>query len=115
MSGFDFPAYKAAFQARDVDRWLEFYADDADWFEFRADHPPRAPHHMHGREQIGAFLRQLADAPMEMALTNEVLAAERSAFTLTVTFGEGGRILGNVIIEHCDGRIVRQTDVEARD
>ena len=52
MTAFDLPVFKAAFEARDVNRWLAFYAPDADWFEFRADHPPRAPRHMHGHGKI---------------------------------------------------------------
>jgi ketosteroid isomerase-like protein len=36
-------AYKAAFEARDVERWIAFYADDAQWLEYRPGNPPRAP------------------------------------------------------------------------
>ena len=28
---FDFAAFRAAVEARDVDRWLPFFADDAEW------------------------------------------------------------------------------------
>ena len=37
----------------------------------------------------------------------------RAAFTITVTRAGGRRIIENVIVEHRDGRIVRQLEVEA--
>ena len=32
---FDFSAYKLAFEAKDAGRWIEFFADDAEWIEYR--------------------------------------------------------------------------------
>jgi ketosteroid isomerase-like protein len=42
MIGFDFAAFRTAFEAKDVATWLSFYAEDADWGEFRHDAPPHA-------------------------------------------------------------------------
>jgi hypothetical protein len=43
---FDFAAFRAAVEARDVDRWLPFFADDAEWLEFR--HKASSPRVMGG-------------------------------------------------------------------
>ena len=31
---FDLAAYKRAFEAKDVEAWIAFYADDAEWIEY---------------------------------------------------------------------------------
>jgi ketosteroid isomerase-like protein len=115
MAAFDFAAFRAALEARDVERWLPFYADDAEWLEYRHGNPPRSPHVMRGREEIGRFLDDVAGSQIELEISNEVLGDERAAFTITFTRTGGRRIVENVIVDHRDGRIVRQLEVEAWD
>jgi len=115
MAGFDFPAFRSALEARDVARWLPFYADDAEWREYRHTNPPRSPNVMRGHAAIGRFLEGIAGSELELAISNEVLGNGRTAFTITVTRAGGRRIIENVILDHRDGRIVRQLEVEAWD
>ena len=115
MAAFDFPAFREALLARDVERWLSFYSPHAEWLEYRHADPPRSPNVMRGREQIGTFLRGVARSPITMAIENEVVDETGAAFTLTVSFDDGRRIIENVIVEHRGGLIVRQIDVEAWD
>jgi uncharacterized protein len=112
---FDFAAYKAAFEARDVERWIAFYAEDAVWLEYRPGNPPRAPNVMRGRAEILAFLEDVAASPITLAVHDEVAGRRRSAFAVTVTFEDGRRHLEHAIVEHPDGVIVRHVDVEAWD
>jgi ketosteroid isomerase-like protein len=114
-SDFDFDAYRAAFEAKDVARWLTFYADDAEWIEYRHTDPPRAPNVMRGSGEIGAFLARVAAMPIGLELSREVLGDERIAFACTVDLGEGRQIIEHVIADVRDGRIVRHVDVEAWD
>jgi hypothetical protein len=74
-----------------------------------------APNVTRGREAIEGFLRGLADGPMEIAVGDEVLSEQRLAFMVTVTLGDGRRIIEHVIADLRDGLIVRQVDVEAWD
>ena len=48
-------------------------------------------------------------------ISNEVLDDERAAFTLTATRPDGRMIVENAILDHRDGLIVRQHEVEAWD
>jgi ketosteroid isomerase-like protein len=112
---FDFAAYKAAFEGRDVERWIAFYADDAQWLEYRPGDPPRAPNVMRGRAEIQAFLEDVARSDLELTVHDEVLGRRRAAFAVTVAFPDGRRHLEHVIVDHRDGRIVRHVDVEAWD
>lgn len=112
---FDFDAYKAVFEAADVQPWLAFYADDAEWVEYRHFDPPKAPNVMCGKEQIGAFLTRVAEMGLTLELSREVIGDERIAFACLVTLADGRQILEHVIADVRDGLIVRHVDVEAWD
>ena len=112
---FDFEAYRAAFEAADVPAWLAFYADDAEWIEYRHFDPPSAPNVMRGKGPIEAFLRRVAEMGLTLELSREVLGEERIAFACLVTLAGGKQILEHVICDVRDGLIVRHVDVEAWD
>jgi len=50
-----------------------------------------------------------------MAISNELMDDRRAAFTLTIRFDDGRRVIENIILEHRDGKVVKQIDVEAWD
>ena len=111
---FDFGAFRAAVEARDVDRWLPFFADDAEWLEFR--HKASSPRVMSGRDEIARYLDYVRRTDVELAISNEVVGDGRVAFTLTATRPDGRVIVvENTILELRDGLIVRQHEVEAWD
>ena len=68
-----------------------------------------------GRTAIGRYLEEIAASQIQLAISNEVLGESRAAFTITVVRADGRRIVENVIVDHRDGRIVRQHEVEAWD
>jgi ketosteroid isomerase-like protein len=112
---FDFPAFKRAFEAKDVEAWLAFFAPDAEWWEYRSDAPPRSPHKIIGREAIRASLIDCAEADMVLAISDEVLGEERIAFAFLVSLPDGRHYIEHVILHLADGKIARQVDVEAWD
>jgi ketosteroid isomerase-like protein len=112
---FDFAAFKRAIENQDVDAWLNFYADEAEWVEYRHNAPPRAPNRMVGKAQIGDFLRRVKGSNVTLAISDEVIGDTRAAFCLTVVMASGKRIIENIIVHFDSGKITRQTDVEAWD
>jgi ketosteroid isomerase-like protein len=112
---FDFPAFKRAFEAQDVEAWLAFFAPDAEWWEYRPDAPPRSPKITVGREAIRARLTYIAGLGIEQAISDEVIGEERIAFAFLVTMPNGSHLIEHVILHLADGKIVRQVDVEAWD
>jgi hypothetical protein len=113
---FDFDGYKRAFTSQDVDAWLTYYAPDAQWTEYRHSSPPRAPHRMSGREEIGRFLRAVKASDVTLEISDEVLGPTRAAFCVVCTLPDGvRRIIEHVIVHHEGGVIRRQVDVEAWD
>ena len=114
-TGFDFAAFKEAFEGKDLDRWVPFYADDAEWTEYQHLSPPRAPNRMIGRQQIAEFLARVCGADFGVSVADEVVTADRVAFSVDCVFPDGNRIFEHVITHIEDGKIVRQVDVEAWD
>ncbi len=112
---FDFTAFKQAFEAQDLEKWLGFYADDSEWIEYRHNNPPQNPNRMVGREAIGEFLKRVKGAGLQLALSDEVLGPERASFCVTCILPSGKRIIEHVIVHHVGGKINRQVDVEAWD
>jgi len=45
-SEFDFAAFKSAFEGNNFQSWAPFYADGAEWIEYRHFSPPRSPNWM---------------------------------------------------------------------
>ena len=112
---FDFRAYARAFTQMDVEQVLGFYADDAEWVEYTPDTPPRAPGRMSGKQAIRRFLESVAETGIGLAISDEVVAADRVAFTVTCELGGGRRSIENVILSLRDGLIERQVEVEVWD
>jgi ketosteroid isomerase-like protein len=114
-AGFNFPAFKDAFERKDASRWAAFYAEDAQWIEYKPSAPPRAPICMIGKAQIKEFIKAVSRSDLEIALADEVVCAERAAFSVTCTFPDGKRVYEQVIVHLRDGKVARQVDVEAWD
>lgn len=112
---FDFSAFKSAVVQQNVSAWIEFFADDAEWVEYRHDAPPRSPHHMIGKPAIKIFLDEVAAEHLQLAITDEVIGAARIAFCLTCTLEDGRQIIENTIADLKNGKIVRYIEVEAAD
>jgi ketosteroid isomerase-like protein len=112
---FDFAAYKRAMERKDVAAWLQFYAEDAVWTEYRPSAPPHAPRVMRGREEIARYLEWIATTPAALELSHEVVGEDRAAFRVTGELGEDRRIIEHCIVDLRGETIVRQSDVEAWD
>ena len=114
-TAFDFPAFKRAFEAQDVEAWLDFFAPDAEWREYQPDAPPQSPKISVGREAIRARLTYIAGLGIKQAISDEVIGGERIAFAFWVTMPDGRHLIEHVILHLADGKIARQVDVEAWD
>jgi hypothetical protein len=115
MDGFDLPGLRHAIEAKDADRWLAFFAEDAEWLEYRHADPPARPNRMRGREEIGAFLRRVAEMPVALSVEAMVGAGDAAAYRLWADLPDRRRVVEQVMLELRAGKIVRQIDVEAWD
>ena len=112
---FDFWSFKDVFERKDAQRWAQFYADDAEWIEYKPSAPPRDPLRMVGRKRIAQFLASLEKSDIKISFSNEVLGRECAAFSVDVTLPDGKRVFEHTIVHIEEGKIARQVDVEAWD
>jgi hypothetical protein len=115
MTGFDFPAFRTALEAKDIATWLTFYTEDAEWVEDRHDAPLRALHRMRGHAQIGLLMAGVAAADIDLAVAHEVIRPGRGTFAVTAILPGGRRICEHVILRLRGARVARQFDVRAWD
>ena len=112
---FDFAAFRQAFVTRDVERWADFFDNDAEWIEYKHSHPPHSPRRMVGKAQIAAFLSQVKASNVSLEIEDEVVSPTRAAFRVWCMLPDGKRIIEHVILNLSGGKITRQVDVEAWD
>lgn len=113
--GFDFAVFKRAYETKDVNAWIGFFADDAAWIEYRNQDPPSRPNRMAGRGEIEAFLRQVAEWPITLDIEDELVVDDRCAFRSWVGLADGKRVVEHVMLYFTGDKISRQIEVEAWD
>jgi hypothetical protein len=102
-------------ERKDSDSWLGFYADEAEWTEYRHFSPPRDPNRMVGKEQIADFIWRVCSSDVDIIIADEVIASDRIAFSIDVTLPDGKRIFEHTIANIENDKITHQVDVEAWD
>jgi len=113
---FDFDGFKRAFTTQNIDAWASYFADDAEWLEYRHTNPPRSPNRMVGKKEITNFLSRISGSGINLTISDEVIGPSRAAFCVTCLLPDGQRrIIEHVIIHYSQGKITRQVDVEAWD
>jgi hypothetical protein len=70
---------------------------------------------MVGKRQIAGFLRGICAADLGITLADEVIGADRIAFSVDVALPDGRHIFEHVIAHIQDMQFVRQADLEAWD
>lgn len=112
---FDYAGFKAAFEAKDYQAWIDFYADDAVWTEYRHFNPPQNPNVMRGKDAIDSFLKSVCAQPFTIRFDDEIVAGDRAAFRFIVTFPDGKQIYEHALLDTEGGKVTRQVEVEAWD
>jgi SnoaL-like domain len=115
QNAFDFAAFRAAFESRNAIQWSEFYADDAEWLEYRHSDPPSRPNVMRGKAAISDFISRVANSPVSISIDDWLIDGDRMAFRFWVELSDGRKIVEQTFIYTANGRITRQIDVEAWD
>ncbi len=108
-------ALRRGIEDRDAEALLGLYADDAELVMVDADHGPSAPLVLRGREAIGAMLADVASRDMTHTLERVVVDDESLAYTEACRYADGMRVLCAAVAELADGKVVRQTCVQAWD
>ena len=113
--GFDFEAMRRAIEESDYDALLALYADNAELRTVNKHSTPSSPQMLQGKEEISEMLRDVCGRAMTHHVEDEVIGEGRVAYNEACEYPDGIRVLGATTLELQDGKIVRQTIVEAWD
>ena len=113
--GLDFEAMRRAIEESDYDALVALYADDAELRTVNKNSTPSSPQVLRGKEEIFEMLRDVCGRAMTHHVEDEVIGEGRIAYNEACEHPDGTRVLGATTLELQEGKIVRQTIVEAWD
>lgn len=112
--GLDFETLRRAREQRDADLLLSLYADDAEVRVVDRSTPPSSPRVLRGEEAV-EFWRDVCGREMTHRIEDEVIGEGRVAFNEACEYPDGTKVLAAETLEVRDGKIVRETIVQAWD
>jgi hypothetical protein len=110
-----FTRLSTAIESRDADAILGWYAADAVLTVLDRDHPPTAPAVYRGLDEIGVYYRELCGRNIEHEVRDAVATDSGFGFTQHCRYPDGARVVCTTVATMRDGRIDRQTAVQAWD
>ena len=113
---FDLAAFKRAVESGwDIGALLPLYDEGAEYVTVDKNNPPSSPRVLKGGTAIGEYLKEAASHGVVSRIDHAIVCSDRAALTFNCRYPDGTRVLCNSMLELDDGRIVRQTDVQAWD
>jgi ketosteroid isomerase-like protein len=111
MSAVSLAELKRAIEGRDAKTLAAFYADDA----LLRINPPSRPRELKGKPAIAAYYDDVCGRAMSHRIESGVANGEALAFTQACTYPNGSKVFCSAMLHIADGKIVRQTAVQAWD
>jgi ketosteroid isomerase-like protein len=109
------PAIKRAIEGRDGRMLAGFYADDAVVRVIDRNNPPSRPREVRGKSSIAAFWDDICSRNMNHEVAFSVTEGDRLAFSQACAYPDGAKVFCLAMLELKDGKIARQTLVQAWD
>jgi ketosteroid isomerase-like protein len=106
---------KRAIEGRDARTLAAFYADDALLRIIDQNNPPSKPRELKGKQAIAAYFDDVCGRAMSHHVETGVSDGGALAFTEACTYPDGAKVFCAAMLEIEDGKIVRQTAVQAWD
>jgi len=106
---------KQAVENREASTLIGFYADNATMRIIDRDHPPSKPMELKGKTEIARYYEDVCGRAMTHRVESTVADAQHLAFTQACAYPDGARVFCTAMLELADGKIVRQTSVQAWD
>jgi ketosteroid isomerase-like protein len=111
----DIAALTEAITSRDAEGVVAWYTDDAVLTVVDRDHPPTSPATFEGKAAVTAYFTDICGRHLEHAVQDLVQTTTGLAFTQDCRYPDGTRVLCATVAQVEDGRIRRQTVVQAWD
>jgi hypothetical protein len=106
---------KQAIESRDGGLLASLYADKASLRIIDRNNPPSKPREIKGKAAIATFWDDICSRAMTHLVETTVAEGNRLAFTQACAYPDGTKVFCLAVIEQDDGRITRQTIVQAWD
>lgn len=108
-------AIKRAIENRDGRMLAGFYADDSVVRVIDRNNPPSRPREIRGKSAIVAFWDDICSRAMTHDVAFTVAEGDRLAFSQACAYPDGAKVFCLAMLELKDGKIARQTLVQAWD
>ncbi len=105
----------SAIENCDVERMINLYADNAELRIIDRNHPPSRPLELRGKQAIAGHLRDIFGRQMTHKVVNEVVGNDNLSFSEECQYPDGTRVYGNATLSLINGKIMRETEVQAWD
>src|SRR3954468_4256551 len=112
---FDAGALKQAIEARDATALLGLYADDAEVELVDQQNPPSRPRRVQGKAALSEVFADVYGRDMTHAVGPVAANGDTLGYRVRCTYPDGLRVVCIAAAELRDGRIVRETCVQAWD
>lgn len=106
---------KRAIEGRDAKALADFYDDNAILRIIDHDNPPSRPRELQGKAAIAAYYDDVCGRAMSHRIEAGVTDGKELAFTQACAYPEGAKVFCAAMLELRDGKIIRQTAVQAWD
>jgi ketosteroid isomerase-like protein len=106
---------KRAIEGRDAKTLTAFYADNAVLRIIDRDNPPSRPRELKGKDAIAAYYDDVCGRAMSHRIESGVTDGKELAFTQACAYPDGTKVFCSAMLELQDGKIIRQTAVQAWD
>jgi len=115
MTSLSVPALREAVEGRDGKTLASFYANDAVLQIIDCTHPPSSPLEIRGHNAISAYFDDVCGRAMTHRVEFGIESDDRLAFTQACAYADGKKVFCSATLELADGKIARQTAVQAWD
>lgn len=106
---------RSAIEGADARALAALYADNAVMRIIDRANPPSHPRLIDGKKAIAAFYEDICGRKMIHHVEDMLVDGDRLAFTETCEYPDGSRVYCAALAEFADGRISRQTTIQAWD
>lgn len=112
----DFEGWCRAVEDLNAERLASFYAEDVEHRFIGPGAPPSSPYVLRGKEELAELYRRAYQEDIRQRVEKEVMGEGCLACTVAAVYPDGKHELCAAFLElDEDGKITRQTIVEARD
>lgn len=115
MGSFDFDALRRGIDHHETDVVIDLYTEDAVLEIVDASNPPSRPRRIEGREALRAYFDDVFSRDMVHEVQRAFGDDEHVAFSVACRYASGEQVLTSESCDLEDGRIARETLVQAWD